>query len=388
MGECIRQVEEYTYMGVTLHASCKWDAQMERAKDKSWGKANSLASLLRNRGTSADMKRMASTVLLRPTTEWGAGVWRPTRSEMPRLDSLQADLLKTSFHCPATICHSTMLLELGLRPMSLWCDKRLLEFWHRVRNMADTRIVKQVVFGARGAEAGGARRGGARQRTWLDHVAEAMEEWGIDPAQAERLNYSRFKRLLHRTLPQVMERRLATERAQKPALDAYMSRYAAGPVHFDSAKPYLTGAGACNRGKELIFQLRTGSLPLASHTGKFGRSRRDDPNDISHYCCPVCSAGTESISHFMLECPAYASTRGDFWRRLEAELVPGRWAALQQMGPEEKAYKLLDCDFIGGSILADIVAPFVYACWQIRWKVRNEVVRSDERGADGSDAMA
>jgi hypothetical protein len=35
-----------------------------------------------------------------------------------------------------------------------------------------------------------------------------------------------------------------------------------------------------------------------------------------------------------------------------------------------------------------IVAPYVYACWQIRWKVRNEEVRSDERGADGSDAVA
>ena len=52
------------------------------------------------------------------------------------------------------------------------------------------------------------------------------------------------------------------------------------------------------------------------------------------------------------------------------------------------AYKLLDCDFVGGFALADIVAPYVYACWQLRWKVRNEEVRSDERGADGSDAMA
>ena len=44
-----------------------------------------------------------------------------------------------------------MLLELELRPMSLWCDKRLMEFWHRVRNMEDARIVKQVL-GASGAQ--------------------------------------------------------------------------------------------------------------------------------------------------------------------------------------------------------------------------------------------
>jgi hypothetical protein len=52
-----------------------------------------------------------------------------------------------------------------------------------------------------------------------------------------------------------------------------------------------------------------------------------------------------------------------------------------------QAYKLLDFDFLGGSVLADIVAPYVYACWQIRWKVRNEEVRSNEREADGSNAM-
>jgi hypothetical protein len=61
---------------------------------------------------------------------------------------------------------------------------------------------------------------------------------------------------------------------------------------------------------------------------------------------------------------------------------------LQQMQIEEKAYKLLDFDFLGGSMLADIISPDVYACWQIRGKVRNEEVCSEERRADGSDAMA
>ena len=102
------------------------------------------------------------------------------------------------------------------------------------------------------------------------------------------MNYSRFKRLLHRMLPRVWERRLAAERAAKPALDAYMLRFAAGRVSFDSAAPYLCGSAPCNKGLELVLQLRTGSLPLACLTGKFGRSRRDDPNDASHFCCPAC----------------------------------------------------------------------------------------------------
>jgi hypothetical protein len=94
------------------------------------------------------------------------------------------------------------------------------------------------------------------------------------------------------------------------------------------------------------------------------------------------------VSHFLLDCPIYAALRGQLWRRLEEEMASERWIMLEQMHIEGKAYKLLDCDFVGGAALADIVAPYVYACWQLRWKVRNEEVRSDERGADGSDAMA
>jgi hypothetical protein len=80
--------------------------------------------------------------------------------------------------------------------------------------------------------------------------------------------------------------------------------------------------------------------------------------------------------------------RRELWRRLEDEIAPECWHVLQQMQNDEKAYKLPIFDFLGGSVLADIVAPYVFACWQIHWKVRNEEVRSDERGADGSDAMA
>jgi hypothetical protein len=91
---------------------------------------------------------------------------------------------------------------------------------------------------------------------------------------------------------------------------------------------------------------------------------------------------------FLLDCPKYESVRGELWRRLEDEMAPDCWHMMQQMQIEEKAYKLLDFNFLGGSVLADIVAPYVYACWQIRWKVGNEEVRSDdEREADGSGAM-
>jgi hypothetical protein len=390
-GEPIEQVQEYTYMGVKLHSSCDWEPQLDAAIDKMHAKANTLTKLLRGRTTSGGVKRMTSLVLLRPTLEWGAGVWRPNKGKRARIDGAQAALLKSAFHCPPTTCHSVLLQELAVRPMSIWFDKRMLELWHRVINMSDDRLVKQVVIGAGPLVGRGGRRG-ARQTTWLDRVKEALDEWGIEAQQAAALSKGQFKQLLHERLHQVVRERLEAEAGSSVVLREYMGRRGCGDVQFKQPKAYLD-RGACNRGKELILQLRTGSLPLASLTGKFGRhqrSRRGEVEDDVHYCCPACSKAVESTGHFLLECEAYDGPRQDLFSRLAAA-APERWmpfAAVQSM--EDKAWMLLDDASWKDGVVADLIAPYVYECWQLRKdaKLTTAYNRSDERGADGSDAMA
>jgi len=370
-------------MGITLHASCTWGAQLHSAVAKAQARANSYAAVLRRRGASAEIKRMVLLALLRPALEWGAQVWRPNRSDLPRLDSLQADLLKAALHCPATVSHSALLLEMGMRPMSMWFDKRVLEMWFRLKQMPTTRIAKQVVLGPGAGALPSGGRTGSRQRTWLDHAAEILHDWGVDASKAGGMSYPQFKRLLSKQSPGVWERRLEAERRERRGLAAYMSRLPAGQVQLKAPQPYLRGGGACNRGKELVLQLRTGSLPLASLTGKFGRKRRDCPDDPSHFCCPACSGAEETTTHFLLECPSYAVERAALWRRLEAAMEPAMWQALQGLSGQQQAFALVDDHALGLGMVADLVAPFVYVCWEAR-----NTIRSQERGADGSDAMA
>ena len=52
---------------------------------------------------------------------------------------------------------------------------------------------------------------------------------------------------------------------------------------------------------------------------------------------------------------------GNLRGSLEAAMAPGRWNALRQMPNHVMAFKLMDCDFVGGSAVADTIAPFVYA---------------------------
>ena len=381
--ELIPVRDRYTYMGVVLHDSGGWGPHLAAAADKVIEKANKLTPLLKGRGASGEIKRMVIHTLLRPTFEWGGGVWHPHRkADMSAIDSVQMQLIKSAFHCPAYTCHTTLLQEVGMRPMSMWLDKRLLEMWHRVCNMDEDRVVKQVLFGSFGQPT---RRCGRRPSTWLDLVDKTLSSWDIDKQGVLGLNRHQFKQLLNKQVYKVLEKRQDSEEAESAAVAAYNTWN--GPWTLKKPKAYLCG-GPCDKGKELILQLRTQSLPLASLTGKFGRRRRDNPDDPSHFICPVCTAAHESQGHFLLECQAYQEFREDMFEKLES-LVPAELVSFRASNRslDAKACMLLDDSFWGvdSQAVANVVSPFVYNCWM----TRIDVVYGDSaarRVADGSNA--
>ena len=385
-GPIIPQANQYTYMGVVLHNTCEWGAQLELATEKVVQKFNQLTTSLRSRGISGDVKCMLLGAVARPTMEWGGGVWHPHATGMKTVDSVFMQLCKSAFHCPPSTSHLALVQELGIRPMSTWFDKRMLEFWHRIYSMDDSRIVKQVIFGTELENV--RRRPGRRKETWLDKVRKVMDVWEIDEARAQQLDYNQFKRLLTKQLPKVVEKRLRAEEVDSPVLRTYNTHFKADELQFKKPKKFLCG-GPCSRGKELVIQLRTQALPLASLTGKFGRRRRDNPDDPAHFICPVCSGGTESISHFLLECEGYQALRQSLYDDL-AVAAPREWEEMNGLSLDEKAFKMLADESWGedSNVVADLIAPFVYKCWQHRIDVVHAELPPQGAVVDGSNAMA
>jgi hypothetical protein len=60
------------------------------------------------------------------------------------------------------------------------------------------------------------------------------------------------------------------------------------------------------------------------------------------------------------------------------------WSALQNLSGADRVCAL---SRLGEKLIAAVVAPFLYKCWQQRFRRITED-RSAEREADGSDAMA
>ena len=390
-GQCIPEVTAIEYMGITVTNTGEWGPHLTAARDKLKGKVNSLGPALKGRGASGEAKRVGMMALARPVFEWGGAVWHPTHSQRAAVDAPQMEMIKSAFHCPPYTCHRALLQELGMRPMSAWFDKRLLEMWHRVQKMADGRLVKQIM----NAPALALRRrpgaGGRLMETWQDRVQKVLADWNIDPQTALNMKYESFKKKLERQTFVVQQTLYEKEMASSTVLRTYASYYGSR-VQLKKPASYLCGS-KCDRGRELVLQLRTQSLPLASLTGKFGRRSRDNAADAVHFRCPVCTSAPESIPHFLLECPSYDALRRELVQQLQARAATsfGAWSAVHDV--EKKAFSMLEDTTWGegSTLVGSVVAPFVYKIWQQRLAALRAT--ADEgttlrREADGSDAMA
>jgi hypothetical protein len=372
--------DEYKYMGLVLHNSGKWDAHLAYAQEKTVKRANMLAGILNNRAISAQVKRVVALTIVRPRLEFGAGVWH-SNSSRQKLDSVQMQVIKSAFHCAATTSHAVLMQELGMRSMSAWADKRMIEMWHRVVNMEDKRLVKQVVFMP-------VRRigRGRPQETWIVRVEKLLAEWGINVDDAKAMKKTELKTLLDKKGVELQGEKWDAEKNRSSVLRNYTEFLGGNKnVQFKAPKKYLCG-GACNRGRELLLQLRTQSLPLRALTGKFGS--RDFDDNADRFQCPVCRNGGESIKHFLLECTGNRGLRDEMCAALEREeaVAMQRFNALTV---EHRAWALIDETFWNPNTITAHIAPFVYKSWRARNAVvaSSSVVPSGQRVADGSNAV-
>jgi hypothetical protein len=186
-----------------------------------------------------------------------------------------------------------------------------------------------VVFRAGPGTQAARRRRGPRQHTWLDHVGETLQEWGSTP-RALSAWITPYSSASSRDPPCC----LSTPPRGRPGLAPHprcgMSRCSTQPAL--PLKAYLCWAGACDRGTELVLQLPTNSLPLAPLTGKFGRSRRDDPNGNLRSVCPVCCVQWNRCGTGL---SSPQPTRVGAMQELQDTVGPAKWHAFQQLQAED-----------------------------------------------------
>lgn len=139
------------------------------------------------------------------------------------------------------------------------------------------------------------------------HTERADEE-AKRAAQGESSDWERLPRCLLKPLPVSVSkvRQIGLARIQ----DAARAVWLASPRHaklaridptMPSKKFTILVAALPRRHASLLFQLRTGHIPLQQHL----RHLRKTDSSL----CPSCSQQPESVRHYLLECPTYQPQR-------------------------------------------------------------------------------
>ena len=122
-------------------------------------------------------------------------------------------------------------------------------------------------------------------------------------------------RLLRRPLPLSASKakQVHIAQLQKQAADEWKS--SARGIRFHSIDPTLPSPKymksiltLSRRQAAILFQLRSGHVPLNAHLHRIGRA--DTPQ------CPACHSDRETVTHYLLVCPAYAHARAHHFSAL------------------------------------------------------------------------
>jgi hypothetical protein len=361
-GEIIPVKDSYKYLGVMLHNSLKWDQHIKYVCDKALKSAKALYPILANRRMSMEVKRTILLTLIRPIVEHASQVWNPiTVVERKKLDSLQMEIVKSAIHCASTTSHLALQQEWGIRPLSCWADKRMLEFWYTLQHMSSSRLPKQIFQICWG------RVGSGRvPDTWQKTVKKVMASYQIDPVVVMPMTYDAFKKHFHKQMVAAQATILQEATIKSTVVRNYVNHFG-GNVQYAGPQGYLK-SGSCGKGRELIMQLRVQSLPLKALTGKFNKSRS---RSGAEFCCPACEGSAETAQHFMIDCPIYEALRKELFDVI-AQTNATKFAEFVSLSSEKKTWELIDNKFWmnnddkSGVNVVLAVAAYAYEAWKLR----------------------
>ena len=351
-----------------------------------------LMPVWKSRHISVEVKRIVLLSCIRPIIEYGAEVWYPSASQMQQIDKVQTDIIKCAMRCANEHpCSYSLLAEWGVKPMHLWLHQRAMEYYFRLQSMPSSRLPKQV-FSAVWKRPSGA----VTLTPWHKYVQSLLCKYGVQVDVATS-GANRCKSHIRRQVVLMHADKVVCESLSKSSPNCYITHV--HPTHVDSMRfkvprPFLR-SGVPSRGIELLMRVRLGCLCVHMRTSRFG-GRKANPNTA----CPACGADGETLSHFVLECPATSSLRSAMFDDIRA--LPGCAEKLRTIlsmhDASVKVLRFVSDDLWGGTEMAMCIARLVADYLVQAWDLRNGRKHTGAelpfpsapvgRGADGDVAIA
>ena len=209
---------------------------------------------------------------------YGCEVWGS--SNVPKLESLYRQGLKTALSIRNNINNEIVYIEAGVGPLQIKLSKQQLNFWLSIEEITQTNpnhYIAKLVNAAAGTD-------------YIKYYKQLQQTFTTVEQCVESLEAT-FKTTYERKI------RTAAEADSDSRLGAYLL------VNPTLVKPSYTNKMEFQR--VCVTRYRTGSHNLKIETGRNPHVPRDE-----RYCC--CNTGIQTVRHVLLDCPLLIELREQY----------------------------------------------------------------------------
>jgi hypothetical protein len=338
----------YTYLGAEFDENCKWDKNVNNMVEKGAKAFTVYQKLLKAKSLPVQVKRQLVLSCIRPTLEYGGGVWEPSKQDYVKLERVQLKAAKTILRCARTTASVAVRGDLGLETLEERRDLAKLMWWHKVGQMGEGRYPKMALQAAWPK-----LKKGADVKSWGKKVKELKKEMAIDD---ESLDWEipKMKNLVKEKMEVRREARAVLEGGRKmEAYHAFKDK--------QELQPYLKGC--LTLGALLKFKFRAGSHGLEEEIGR--RRGEDRKNRV----CRLCEEDeVESVAHFLWSCPLYADPRDTLMDSLHSKCDEQTLSSFLKKDTQERTTLILSHAHWGKAAndIDQCLKEYLVSAWVLR----------------------
>ena len=352
------KVSNYSYLGIDFASNGAWDVHLKKVLDNGRKKVNQLHSVISNRDINLSARRLLLLSVIRPSIEYGGGVWEGNKSQVDALESIILGGAKRILGCSSKTCNEAVRGDMGIETLKSRRDRAKLKWWYKLATMPEDRFPKQLFS----QEWDQKPRRGRQKKTWGRVIDDLFVSLGLDKAEwledIERgeSSLASYLACIDECISERECRKFEEGLDNKVKLAMY--KKFGKRVEF---KKYLHGVS--DAGTRLLFEFRSGTHGLNEELGRHrGREGKLE--------CTLCGAECESVVHVLWECTAYSSSRASFTEKLQ-EMLGDSYADFDLLSNVEKTSYVLGSEHWEKNFksLLFLVKEYIVDVWEVRKQI-------------------
>jgi hypothetical protein len=129
----LKQVKQYTYLGLILQSNGKWDSHFNNIKQKAAYSCYLITRIIQRHGppTPATIRQL-TIAIPRARLIWALPFWQPNKSQYAAMDRILTLPLRSALHLPRCTSHAALFAEYGLANMELTREYQQLSYANRL----------------------------------------------------------------------------------------------------------------------------------------------------------------------------------------------------------------------------------------------------------------